>query len=141
MNAKLRFDGGGQAPGPISGGVVIERDGHEPVESSFALPTGTHNVAEYMALEHGLDVASELGITSLSIFGDSLLIVQQVQGEWKCKQTHLRPLLAAVQERLAGFESWTIQHVRRELNKDADRVASEAITALQPGHRGRRRAY
>jgi ribonuclease HI len=127
MRAVLHFDGGGQAPGPISVAVVLEREGREPVEWSCRFDEGTNNVAEYQALRHGLALARALGVTDIEAFGDSKLVVEQVNGRWKCKQQGLRPLLAACQFHLDHFASWELSHVRREDNAHADRIARAAL--------------
>lgn len=127
MIGTLYFDGGGQAPGPICGAVVIERPGQETFESSFVLPEGTNNVAEYMALRHGLTIAVAMGITDLKVYGDSKLIVEQVNGRWKCKHEVLRPLLADCQRQLAQLRTWSLEHVRREHNKRADKIGRERM--------------
>lgn len=126
--ATLNFDGGGQAPGPISGGVVLELDWIEdPVEGTFSAPEGTHNEAEYRALILGLGIARGYGVTHLTIYGDSRLIVEQVNGLSRVLKVNLLPLHALAMDNLSAFEEWKLTHVRRKENKRADKLASAAL--------------
>ena len=61
--------------------------------------------------------------------GDSKLIVEQVRGNWKVKQDHLKPLHRQVKSELEGFERWSIRHVKREQNARADELLNEALDA------------
>jgi ribonuclease HI len=120
--ATMHFDGGGQTPGPIGGGVVIElADGREH-ESSFYLLEGTHNVAEYKALAHGLDCVLRLGVTHVNIFGDSRLVVEQVNGRWRCRNSALDQLRRAVMSKLDSLESWSLKWTPRTSNRRAGRA-------------------
>ena len=124
------MDGGARGnPGPAAIGVVI-RSGEEVVgELSERIGEATNNVAEYRALLAGIGKASELGATELELVGDSELVVRQVRGEYKVKNAGIKPLHAEVLAALAGFESWTIDHVRREENAEADALVNQALDA------------
>jgi ribonuclease HI len=123
----MHFDGGGQAPGPTGGGVVIElADGRE-YESSFYLQAGTNNVAEYTALAHGLDCALRLGVTHADILGDSRLVIEQVNGRWKCRDKALDELRRAVMVKLDRLEGWSLKWTPRNSNRRADALATAAI--------------
>ena len=87
----------------------------------------TNNVAEYRALLAALERAAALGIADLEICSDSELLVRQFQGRYQVKHPGLKPLYAAARERSAGFRHFTIRHVRRELNKEADALANQGI--------------
>lgn len=87
----------------------------------------TNNVAEYRALLLGIERAAALGASELELVGDSELIVRQVKGEYKVKDAALRELHAQVKRALGPFEHWSIRHVRREHNADADRLVNEAL--------------
>ena len=89
----------------------------------------TNNVAEYRALIFGIERAAALGATDLDLVGDSELIVKQVRGEYKVKDPNMKPLHAAVKAALADFESWSIRHVKRDLNAEADRLVNESLDA------------
>ena len=87
----------------------------------------TNNVAEYRALLFGIERAAALGATELDLVGDSELIVKQVRGEYKVKDPNMKPLHAAASAALADFDDWSIRHVKRELNAEADRLVNEAL--------------
>ncbi|MEA2517121.1 MAG: ribonuclease, partial [Actinomycetota bacterium] len=91
--------------------------------------TATNNVAEYSALIAGLELAIQMGITDLDVFMDSELVVSQMKGEWKIKNDRLRVLAVRARSLLNRFENHTIQHVRRELNSDADKLANQGMDA------------
>jgi ribonuclease HI len=78
----------------------------------------------------GVELAGELGADEVELIGDSELIVKQVQGKYKVKQEHLRPLRAEVVEALSGLESWTIRNVPRAENARADELVNEALDGL-----------
>ena len=124
------MDGGARGnPGPAAIGVVI-RSGSEVVgEVSERIGEATNNVAEYRALLAGIEKASELGATELELIGDSELVVRQVRGEYKVRNAGIKPLHAEVLTALDGFDSWTIEHVRREENAEADALVNQALDA------------
>lgn len=127
---RVNVDGGARGnPGPAAIGVVI-RSGEEVVgELSERIGEATNNVAEYRALLAGIGKAFELGATELELVGDSELVVRQVRGEYKVKNAGIKPLHAEVLEALEGFDSWTIEHVRREENAEADALVNQALDA------------
>ena len=112
-------------PGPAGAGVWVppapDRDAEEHYQ---ALGTATNNVAEYRALLLALARAEALGAADVEIFSDSLLLVQQVNGAYRVKADHLKPLVADAVQRAKRFRRFSIAHVRREKNKDADRLAN-----------------
>ncbi len=130
MVLRVNVDGGARGnPGPAAIGVVI-RSGDEVVgEVSERIGEATNNVAEYRALLAGIARASELGATELELVGDSELVVRQVRGEYKVKNAGIKPLHAEVLAALEGFNSWTIEHVRREQNAEADALVNQALDA------------
>lgn len=115
-------------PGPASYAVVIrDASGRTVLELSKHIGRETNNVAEYYALLAALDYAAAHGIAALRIRSDSELLVRQMQGRYKVKSTDLRPLherAAKLARQLAYFQ---IEHVRRELNRDADALANVAL--------------
>ena len=120
------IDGGARGnPGPAGYGVII-RDGDGVVldELHGALGIATNNVAEYNGLLAALRWAKEHGHTELHVKADSLLLVEQMRGNYKVKNAGLQPLHARA--RLLAYEIGrvTFEHVRRELNKDADRLSN-----------------
>jgi ribonuclease HI len=86
----------------------------------------TNNVAEYRALLLGIERAKALGAAELDLVGDSELVVKQVRGEYKVKDAGMRELHTEVHRALEGIE-WSIRHVRRELNAEADRLVNEVL--------------
>ena len=125
----VNVDGGSRGnPGPAAVGVVVrDGDGEILEEVGRRIGDATNNVAEYRALLLGIERARELGGTELELVGDSELIVRQVKGEYKVKDATMRELHAEVRKALSGFEGWSIRHVRREQNSEADRLVNEAL--------------
>ncbi len=132
MRLTVHVDGGARGnPGPAAiAAVVSDSDGGTLIETSEAIGRATNNVAEYRALLLGIERALELGATELDLVGDSELVVKQVQGKYKVKDAGLKPLHAAVRKRLEGVGEWSIRHVRRERNAEADRLVNEALDAV-----------
>ncbi len=93
----------------------------------------TNNVAEYRALLRGIELAAEHGATELELIGDSELVVRQVEGRYKVKNADMKELHAEVKKALMGFDSWSIRHVRRAENADADRLVNAALDGALDG--------
>lgn len=129
MKLVVHVDGGARGnPGPAAvAAVVSEPDGGVLVERGQAIGRATNNVAEYRALLLGIELATELGATELELVGDSELVVKQVRGEYRVKDAGLKPLHAEVRAALAPLGSWSIRHVRREQNREADRLVNETL--------------
>jgi ribonuclease HI len=130
----VNVDGGARGnPGPAAIGVVL-RDGGEVVEElGETIGEATNNVAEYRALLRGIELAAEHGATELELVGDSELVVRQVEGRYKVKNAGMKKLHEEVERALRGFDSWSIRHVRRESNSDADRLVNEALDGARNG--------
>ena len=126
---RVNVDGGARGnPGPAAIAVVIaDPDGGVLEERGEAIGPATNNVAEYRALLLGIERAGELGASELELVGDSELVVRQVRGEYKVKDETLRGLHAQVRKALEGFEGWSIEHVRRDQNSEADRLVNEVL--------------
>jgi ribonuclease HI len=125
----INVDGGARGnPGPAAIGVVV-RDGSGEVleELGERIGEATNNVAEYKALLRGIERAAEHGGTELELIGDSELVVRQVEGKYKVKNAGIKPLHADVKRALQSFDSWSIRHVRRAENADADRLVNAAL--------------
>ncbi len=84
-------------------------------------------MAEYRALLLGIDLAKQLGAEEVEFVGDSKLIVEQVKGNWKVKQEHLRPLHTKARDALRELPKWSIRHVKRDDNERADELLNEAL--------------
>jgi ribonuclease HI len=123
------IDGGARGnPGPAGWGVVVQApDGQTLAEISGALPHATNNVAEYSGLLAALDWGLKHGIRVLHVRSDSLLLVQQMRGVYKVKHEGLKPLYGRARLMAHELGHVTFEHVRRELNKDADRLANLAM--------------
>jgi ribonuclease HI len=127
----LRTDGASRGnPGPAGIGVVIETDGTDDrLEFSEYIGETTNNVAEYRALLLALEEAEKLSPSSVTVRSDSELLVRQVNGLYKVKAEHLKPLVLEVHRRLRRFPSARILHVGREENGNADLLANRGIDA------------
>jgi len=125
----VNVDGGARGnPGPAAIGVVVrDADGVVLEELGEAIGRATNNVAEYRALLRGIELAAAHGATELELIGDSELVVRQIEGRYKVKDATMRELHAEAKRELAGFERWSIRHVRREANADADRLVNAAL--------------
>ena len=127
-SATANIDGGSRGnPGPAGYGVRIEQPDGTIVELKQALGPCTNNVAEYNGLLAALRWASEHHITRLLVRSDSELLVKQLRGEYRVKNPGLLPLYDEARSLARRIGKVTFEHVRRELNKDADRLANEAM--------------
>jgi ribonuclease HI len=129
MKLVVNVDGGARGnPGPAAiGAVVRDAAGEVLEERGERIGTATNNVAEYRALLLGIERAAQLGASELELIGDSELIVRQVKGEYKVKDARMRELHTEVKRALRPFERWSIRHVRREHNAEADRLVNAAL--------------
>lgn len=123
------IDGGSRGnPGPAGFGVRIERpDGTLVEEFSQAIGTTTNNIAEYRGLVAALEWARDHGASTVHVRSDSQLLVQQMLGNYKVKHPGLQPLHARARLLAHALGRVTFEHVRRELNKHADRLANMAM--------------
>jgi len=135
MKARLFTDGGSRGnPGPAAFGYVLEaEDGTILASHGEAIGVATNNVAEYSALIAGLARAAELQVGEVEVVSDSELLVKQMTGEYRVKNEALRELSlqAARHARAVGKVTYTA--VRREKNKEADRLVNEALDAVELG--------
>ena len=127
----LQFDGGARGnPGPAAGAAVLfALDGTRVFELAVYLPHATNNLAEYAGLEEGLTRATEHGIRRICIQGDSLLVIQQIAGDWKVKNEGLKKCYSRVMKRLQSddYDYVEAYHIPRDQNAVADRLVNEAI--------------
>lgn len=123
------IDGGARGnPGPAGYGVRIEdQDGELVAELRGALGTATNNVAEYHGLIAALAWLAEHGHRDVEIRSDSELLVRQMRGEYKIKNEGLKPLAARARLLMMELGRVNLRHVRREANKEADRLANLAM--------------
>jgi ribonuclease HI len=115
-------------PGPASYAVVL-RDPQGKIVLELAKNIGreTNNVAEYFALLAALDYTTTHNINALRIRSDSELLVRQMQGRYKVKSADLKPLHERAAKLARQLQYFAIEHVRRELNRDADALANVAL--------------
>ena len=122
-------DGGSRGnPGPAGFGVAIsDAEGEDLAELSEFLGFRTNNYAEYSGLLAVLDWALEHRHTRLRLISDSELMVKQIQGKYKVNSPDLKPLHEEAKRRIARLDGFEIHHALRHKNKDADRLANEAM--------------
>ncbi len=142
---RANIDGGSRGnPGPAAYGVVI-RDGSGELVAKLKKYIGrmSNNVAEYYGLIAALDYAQSHKIRALRIESDSELLVKQMRGQYKVKSADLQPLFERAKKMTQGFESFRIDHVYREQNREADALANEALDAAEgvvPGAPGAKKS-
>lgn len=129
------IDGGARGnPGPAGYGVLLlDQKGRKLAELCRFLGHRTNNFAEYSALLAALEYAVQNGCKALQVYSDSELLVRQMRGEYKMKSPDLRPLFQQAQALVEKLEWFRIEHVRREANHDADRLANEAMDSAPKG--------
>jgi ribonuclease HI len=127
-SAIANVDGGSRGnPGPAGYGVRIEQADGAIVELKESLGIATNNVAEYNGLLAALRWALAHGISQLHVRSDSELLVKQMKGEYRVKNAGLLPLYEDARSLVRRIGPVRFEHVRRELNQDADRLANEAM--------------
>jgi ribonuclease HI len=116
-------------PGESGCGIVLQRDDGTLLEKKgLYIGHATNNVAEYKGLLHCLEMAEKRGAVALTVFSDSQLLVNQMNGRYRVKKSHLAELHAKAIEALGrGKIRFNIQYISREKNRDADRLARSAI--------------
>jgi ribonuclease HI len=130
----VNVDGGARGnPGPAAIGVVLRDGGEIVAEVGETIGEATNNVAEYRALLRGIELATEHGAGELELIGDSELVVRQVEGRYKIKNAGMKELHEEVKRALRGLDSWSIRHVRRAENADADRLVNQALDGALDG--------
>ncbi len=133
------IDGGARGnPGPAGYGVRIEApDGTVLAELHGGIGVATNNVAEYNGLLAALQWAVDHGQPRLRIRADSELLVKQMRGEYKVKNPGLQPLYVRARLLVMSLDEVVFEHVRRELNEEADRLSNLGMDAAEAALRGR----
>jgi len=133
------IDGGARGnPGPAGYGVRIEAPGGTVLaELHGGIGVATNNVAEYNGLLAALQWAVDHGQPRLRIRADSELLVKQMRGEYKVKNPGLKPLYVRARLLVMSLDEVVFEHVRRELNEEADRLSNLGMDAAQAALRGR----
>ena len=124
MKLDVYIDGGSRG-NPGEAGIGIHFPG--VVRIAEYLGTATNNFAEYSALLTALRYAVFIRCSELHVYADSELVVRQIQGEYQVRTEAIRPLYQAAQRWIALIPHFSISHVRREQNKEADRLANLAM--------------
>ena len=129
MSIVAYIDGGARGnPGPAGYGVRIEDEAGILIDELHGfLGSATNNIAEYNGLLAALRYAQQYGHRKVRIKSDSELLVKQMKGEYRVKNAGLQPLYQEARSMAEGLERIVYEHVRREQNKDADRLANLAM--------------
>jgi ribonuclease HI len=116
-------------PGPAGAGAILRdaADGSVVAEIATFLGVRTNNYAEWTAVELALEEALAHGAAHVDLRLDSELVARQISGRYRVKHPDLKPIHARVMAQLARIGSYSVGHVPRELNKDADRLSNVAI--------------
>ncbi len=130
MRVLIHTDGAARGnPGPAGAGAILRdaADGTVLAELAEGLGHATNNVAEWTAVRLALEEARRLGATHVDLRMDTELVARQISGIYRVKHPDLKPIHAAVMEMLRTLDGYTVGHVPRALNKDADRLSNVAI--------------
>ena len=127
--AIIHADGAARGnPGPAAIGATIKNEnGSLHACISQRIGSTTNNQAEYRAIIAALEKAIELGASQVEIYSDSELVVRQINGKYRVKKATLKPLHQKVSQLLGNLEGFTITHIPREQNAEADSLANEAL--------------
>ncbi len=122
-------------PGPAGAGAVLIDETGRIVErlGRYLGERQTNNVAEYEAVLLGLRRALAMGVKEVEVVADSLLVVEQLRGNWRVKMPHLKPLHEEGRRLLAQFAKASLRHIPREQNQDADEMSNRAIDEKMSG--------
>ncbi len=124
----LFIDGASRGnPGHAGIGIRVEAGGEILKEHCEYIGCTTNNVAEYRALIKGLEIATRFKANRVTVFSDSELVVRQMNGTYKVKSGGLLPLYQTARMQSRTFGGFQIKHVRREQNREADRLANQGI--------------
>jgi ribonuclease HI len=132
---QIHIDGGSRGnPGPAGYGVYVQDATGTEVAGLYGfLGVATNNVAEYQGLIQGLRFALERGARQVRVFSDSELVVKQIGGTYKVKHPGMIPLHREARDLLRRFDGWSVTHVPREQNREADRLANRALDEQASG--------
>lgn len=125
----LFIDGAARGnPGPAGVGVVLLDENKKKIKDFCKfIGEATNNVAEYNALIYGLQEALMLGAKEVVVNMDSELVIQQLKGEYRVRNSNIKPLFGQVVHLMDGFKKIEVNHIAREKNKEADKLANKAI--------------
>jgi ribonuclease HI len=131
----VHIDGASRGnPGPAAYAVVVESPGGSPLAAfSKYLGEATNNYAEYQALLAALESALNSKYRRIRVLTDSELLARQITGQYKVRHAALKPLHEQARGLIARFEAFSIEYVPREQNREADRLANQALDAAGKG--------
>jgi len=130
-------------PGPSAAGFILtDSSGKQLQAKAFFLGNTTNNIAEYTAILKALEEARQIAAGQIMVFSDSELLVRQLNGEYKVKSEQIRPLFKRAIDLLEEFDSWKVQHITRDKNKEADKLVNRALdlernVSMKAGAEGR----
>ncbi|XP_074283794.1 uncharacterized protein LOC141608332 [Silene latifolia] len=125
---QMYFDGAARQDGAGAGVVFVTPQNHLMPYAFTLTQLCTNNMAEYQALILGLQMAIEIGVRDMDIYGDSELVVNQVLGEYEVKKEDLIPYHQRALQLLNQLDDIHVGHVARSANKLADALANLAAT-------------
>ena len=117
-------------PGKCGLGFLIYKNNAVFKKRSIYLGIQSNNFAEYMALIFSLVEALSLGEKEVQVYSDSKLVCEQVRGNFKVKNNNILPLFTLAKNLLSQMAKFSINHIDREKNKEADKLAKEATGFL-----------
>lgn len=115
-------------PGQAAIGAIIRGERGRLLDSiSQRIGRATNNQAEYRAIIAALEKALALGARQVDLNSDSELVVRQIKGQYRVRKEALRPLYQRVKELQSRLEGFTIKHIPRQQNREADKLANAAL--------------
>lgn len=124
-------DGGSRGnPGPSAIGIYCLLPDGKVSEHSEYVGEVTNNVAEYLALFGAVETATRENYDILHVYSDSEVMVKQMKGTYTVRDEKLQKIYDQIIFLLPKLKEFRIQHVRREFNKEADRLVNEVLDAI-----------
>ena len=133
VEMSLYSDGGSRGnPGPSACGfVLLDNNNNVVLEHGVSLGVTTNNQAEYQSLKQGLEAALGRGVNCLTVYMDSMLVINQMKGIYKVRNADLKPIHAAVKNLASKFKKISFNYIPRERNRLADAIVNEVLDALK----------
>ena len=134
-SCEVHIDGASHGnPGPAGVGVVLQDGQGARREFAHYIGETTNNVAEYLALIYALQEALQAGYTTVAVRTDSELLARQISGQYKVRDSQLKLLHDLARHLIAGFARCTVGHIPRTENRQADRLAGDAVKDRHRSH-------
>ena len=132
--ATIAIDGASKGnPGPAGIGVIISDQSGKVLKGiGEHIGPATNNFAEYTAFIRGLDLALEMGFSHVVVNTDSELLAKQINGHYRVKSPDIAPLFESALDLMGEFKTVQVNHVTRDKNRQADKLASQAAAQVQP---------